>query len=306
MQDLDDLYYFACVVEKRGFAAASRALGIPKSRLSRRLSELEKRLGVRLLQRTSRAFAVTDLGAQFYKHCQAVVKEAGRAYTLASNSRIEPAGTVRISCPTGLGRALVVDLLPELCRAYPKLRPVVRISGAFANLLEDGIDIALRASAVPLESSGMMRRTVCSIPYVIVASPKYLLQRGPPRLPADLVRFDHLARDCSEQSLCYKLSGVEGQKEVHVQPSLRCDDLVMLRSLALSGIGIATLPTYLCRDAIATGQLVEVLPNWRTPDATLYLLFPSREGLATAVRTCIDYLLVHLKRTLDSGESGET
>jgi DNA-binding transcriptional LysR family regulator len=300
MENLDDLYYFACVVERRGFAAASRALDIPKSRLSRRISDLERRLGVRLLQRTSRSFAVTDLGAQFYKHCQIIVAEATRACVLANDSQTEPAGVVRISCPSGLGRILAFDLLPELCRNYPKLRPMIRISGLFVNLLDDGIDIALRASTMPLESSGMVSRTVCKIPYVVVASPRYLAQRGTPQTPEDLLKLDHLVRDCSEQPMCYSLFNTEEKKEIHAQAFMRCDDLQMLKALAISGIGVTALPKYLCQEALSTGALVTVLPAWKMPDATLYLLFPSREGLALTVRACIDYLLKHLPKTIHS------
>jgi DNA-binding transcriptional LysR family regulator len=293
MQDLNDLFYFAKVVEHGGFMAAGRALGIPKSRLSRRIAELEERLGVRLLQRTTRRLALTEVGSQYYQHCQAVLAEAEAADETIARIQAEPRGLVRVSCPELLAKSLLAPLLPRFLAAHPQVRIQLDATNRRVDLIEEGIDIAIRVRNVMEDSANQVARTLGADRMVLVASPALLAARGAPRVPMDLLRYPCLTMSRPDGRGQWILLDGDGH-EVRLQidaPLLMTDDLVVLAEATANGLGVALLPRLVCQPYLADGRLRELLPDCHTPWGILHLVYPSRRGLIPAVRQLIDFLV---------------
>src|SRR5215468_10971822 len=193
MQDLNDLFYFSIVVEKNGFAAAGRALGIPKSRLSRRISQLEERLGVRLLQRSTRRFAVTDAGQRFYRHCQAVIAEAQAAEEAVAQLTTEPRGLVRMSCPVSITENALAGIVPGFMQKYPQVKLFILSTNRRVDLINEGVDVALRVRMKLDTDSDLVVRSFGHSNALLVASPGYLDRRGRPQQPEELSDHDTIS-----------------------------------------------------------------------------------------------------------------
>ena len=196
MQDLNDLYYFSAVVDHGGFAAAERALGIPKSRLSRRISQLENDLGVRLLQRSTRRFAVTDVGQSVHRHAQSMLAEAQAAREVVDRLSAEPRGVVRASVPVGLAQQQIPALLPEFLARYPQVRVQLHVSNRRVDVINEGFDVAVRVRSKLDDDGSLVMRSFGQIQELLVASPKYLDRAGRPVEPEQL--HDHVTLSMSE------------------------------------------------------------------------------------------------------------
>ena len=291
MQDLNDMLFFAEVVERGGFTAASRSLGIPKSRLSRRISELEQELGVRLLQRTTRKLSLTEVGETYLRHCQSMREEAQAAADAVAQVKGSPRGTVRVSCPVTLAQTVVGELLPVFLERNPEVRVEMQVLNRPVNLLEEGIDIALRVRLSLEESGSMVVKRLGEGVQLLVASPDLLIRQGTPRTVEDLAKLDSIAMPSSEGRNVMKLLGPDGQEEIVVlHPRYLVDDLLVLRYAALAGTGFCWLPDYLCQQDMQSGRLVRLLPDWSQPKAIVHAVFPSRRGLVPAVRSFLDFL----------------
>ncbi len=295
MQDLNDLHYFAMVVEHGGFAAAERALGIPKSRLSRRISQLENDLGVRLLQRSTRRFAVTDIGNSIFHHAQAMLAEAQAAREVVDRLSAEPRGVVRVSVPVGLAQEQLPRLLPEFLARHPQVRLQLHVSNRRVDLINEGFDVALRVRTRFDDDGSLVMRSFGQIQELLVASPKYLDRMGRPRDPDELSEHVTLSINEDEARQRWELHGPAGEvRRVDLKPRVSGFDFPMLRSLAEQGVGITLLPETLCADAVRTGELEVVLPDWRLPQGICHAVFASRRGLLPGVRVFIDFLAERL------------
>ncbi len=290
MDDLNDLYYFAQVVEHGGFAAAGRALNMPKSKLSRRIALLEERLGVRLLQRSPRHFSVTELGQEYQRHCQAMLVEAQAAREAIERTRSEPQGLVRMSCPTTLLQYRVADLLSRFMLEYPKVQVQLEATNRRVDVLGEGLDLALRVRFPPLESSDLVMRVLADSPQRLVASPEFMRGRELPLLPADLSGLPSLDwGPPREHSWC--LEGPAGATaEVRHRPRLISDDMSALRRAALHGVGVVQLPCMVVERDLAAGRLLDIIPHWAPRGGVVHAVFPSRRGLLPSVRSLIDFL----------------
>jgi len=300
MQDLNDLFYFSIVVEKNGFAAAGRALDIPKSRLSRRIAQLEERLGVRLLQRSTRRFAVTDAGQRFYRHCQAVMAEAQAAEEAVAQLTTEPRGLVRMSCPVSFTQNLMASILPGFMEKYPQVKLLVLSTNRRIDLINEGVDIALRVRFKLDTDSDLVIRSFGHSHSLLVASPAYLEQHGRPEQPEDLTKFDTISiAEIEWQS--WELTGPEGRTyKLEHQPRLMCGDFLLTVAAAKKGLGIALLPESVCCQALRDGELEVILPQWSPPDGIVHCVYPSRRGVLPAVRFLIDWLVERLPEAIKS------
>lgn len=295
MQDLNDLYYFAMVVEHGGFAAAERALGIPKSRLSRRISQLENELGVRLLQRSTRRFAVTDVGQSVHRHAQSMLAEATAAREAVDRLSAEPRGVVRVSVPVGLAQQQMPELLPEFLARYPQVRIQMHVSNRRVDLINEGFDVAIRVRSKLDDDGSLVMRSFGQIQELLVASPKYLDRAGRPTDPEQL--NDHVTLTMSEDEVRqrWELQGAGGEiRRIDLKPRVSGFDFPMLMALARQGLGITMLPETLCAQAVRNGELEVVLPQWRLPQGIAHAVFASRRGLLPAVRVFIDFLAERL------------
>jgi DNA-binding transcriptional LysR family regulator len=289
---LDDLYYYAMVVDHGGFAAAGRALDVPKSRLSRHIDTLEARLGVRLLQRSTRRFAVTDVGRDLHRHAQAMLAEAEAAFDAVAAATSEPRGTIRVACPIAVATSMLAEVLPQFMTRYPKVRIDLEVDNRRVDLIAEGFDAALRVRTQPSGEDGVVMRQFAELNEVLVASPDYLARAGVPLAPADLAAHSTLSFISARERQVWTLANAENeQSRVEHAPRLCCHSFPMLHTAAVSGHGIALLPESIARDALAAGTLVHVLPGWRLPQGVFHVVFPHRRGLLPAVRAFIDFLV---------------
>ena len=303
MQDLNDLYYFAMVVDHGGFAAAERALGIPKSRLSRRISQLETDLGVRLLQRSTRRFAVTDVGTSVYRHAQTMLAEAQAARDVVDRLSATPRGVVRVSMPVSLAQQQMPMLLPEFLALYPEVRLQFHISNRRVDLINEGFDVALRVRSKLDDDGSLVMRSFGQIQELLVASPKYLDGMGRPRDPDELAEHVTLSMGEDEARQRWELHGPDGVvRQVELRPRVAGFDFPMLRSLAWQGVGITLMPETLCAELVRARELEVVLPDWRLPQGICHAVFASRRGLLPAVRVFIDFLAEKLPPLLESAQ----
>ncbi|MGH8506750.1 MAG: LysR family transcriptional regulator [Stenotrophobium sp.] len=296
MQDLNDLYFFAQVVEHGGFAAAGRALGQPKSKLSRRIAQLEQRLGVRLIQRSSRQFSVTDVGRNFYGHCKAMLVEAEAAQAAVEQTRAEPCGVIRLSCPVALLHACVGTMLAAFMAANPRVELHLDATNRRVDVIGEGLDIAIRARRPPLEDSDLVVKSFGERAQWLVASPALLEQTGPLRAPADLSAAPSLDLGPPRQEYVWHLEGPDGaQAAIRHRPRLVTDDMMALRNAVLTGIGVVQLPALLVGDDIKRGDLVHVVVDWAPRCHVVHAVYPSKRGLLPSVRALLDFLAVQFE-----------
>lgn len=293
--DLNDLAYFAEVVAHGGFAAAGRALREPKSKLSRRIAGLEERLGLRLIERSSRRFRVTDTGAAFYERCRAMLAEAEEAEALVLQAQAEPHGRIRFSCPTGMVESIADLISAFLCR-YPKVRLQLVATDRPVDLIEERIDLALRVRADLTSDAALTMRSLGLSTRILVASPSLASQVA---TPEQLAAFPTLSTDDSADMVDWHLETDDKQAlTVRIAPRLGCADMAQVRNAAIAGLGVALLPDHICREALDAGQLVRVLPLWRGQRGTVHLVFTTRRGLPPAVRSLIDHLAAGFPREI--------
>ncbi len=297
MQDLNDMLYFAEVVERGSFAAAGRSLGLPKSRLSRRLAELEARLGVRLLQRTTRKLALTEVGDIYLRHCTAMRDEALAAADAVAHLQAEPRGKLRISCPVTLAQSTLGHLIPLYLRAHPQVRLDMRVTNRVVDLIEEGVDIALRVRPTLDDSGSLVVKQLGATVGHLLASPAQLARQGRPASLADLGRLDTVAMSMGvDGKSAWSLLGPEGQVHEHRhQPRYVADDLQTLKQAVLAGTGIGFLPDMLVRAELQARLLVPVLPGWAPQPGMVHAVFPSRRGQVPAVRSFLDFMGSHLR-----------
>ncbi|RWX76969.1 LysR family transcriptional regulator [Neorhizobium lilium] len=291
--DLNDLAYFAEVVAYGGFAAAGRALHEPKSKLSRRVAGLEARLGVRLIERSSRRFRVTDVGQAFYQRCKAMLAEAERAETLVAEAQSEPHGLIRMSCPTGLIEpisALVMQFLAQ----YPKVRLQLLAIDRPVDLIEERIDVALRVRTALDSDASLTMRSLGNSIRILVASPQLASRIADVE---SLSGLPTLATTDEQNDIDWHLETDDGRTHNlrHI-PRMGCADFSAVRTAAVTGLGVALLPDHTCREALEAGTLVRVLPAWRGVQGLVHLVFTTRRGLPPAVRKFIDSLAAGFPR----------
>lgn len=301
MQDLNDLYYFAVVVDHGGFAAAERALGIPKSRLSRRISQLENELGVRLLQRSTRRFAVTDVGQGVYRHAQSMLAEASAAREVVDRLSAEPRGVVRVSVPVSLAQQQMPALLPDFLARYPQVRVQLHVSNRRVDVINEGFDVAVRVRSKLDDDGSLVMRSFGQIQELLVASPAYLARAGRPTEPGQLQEHVTLTMSEDEVRQRWDLQGAGGEiQRIDLKPRVSGFDFPMLMALAKRGLGITMLPETLCAEAVRNGELEVVLPDWCLPQGIAHVVFPSRRGLLPAVRVFIDFLAERLPPLIEA------
>jgi DNA-binding transcriptional LysR family regulator len=292
VHDLNDLYYYAQAVEHGGFAPAGRALGMPKSKLSRRIAMLEERLGVRLIQRSTRRFSVTEIGRTYYEHCKAMLTEAEAAQEAIELTRAEPRGIVRVSCPVALLHAHVGGMLADFMAAHPHVTLNLEATNRRVDPIGEAIDVAIRVRPGPLQDSDLVVRVLAERKQCMVASPALVNERdGQPGAPADLADWPSLALGTPLADYAWTLFGADGaQIVVRHRPRFITDDMIAMRKAAMAGVGICHLPVMMVQEQLRDGTLVRLLPEWGPRPEVLHAVFPSRRGMLPAVRALIEYL----------------
>lgn len=291
MQDLNDMLFFAEVVDSGGFAPAGRRLGVPKSKLSRRIAELEARLGVRLLQRTTRKLSLTQAGEIYLRHCIAMREQAEAADEAVAQVQSEPRGTVRVTCPVTLAQTTIGPILPRFLAAHPQVRVEMQVTNRVIDVVQEGVDVALRVRSNLDDSGSLVIKNLGTTLAVLVASPQLLRRFGAPTVPEDLRNLPTLAMSAAEGRAAWHLVGPGGKTfELQHRPVCTADDLLVLKLAALYPLGMTVLPDYMCIEERSQGLLVPVLHGWSPPAAKVLAVFPSRRGMVPAVRRFLDFL----------------
>jgi DNA-binding transcriptional LysR family regulator len=297
MRDFNDLQFFTAVVLNRGFSAASRALGVPKSRVSRRVALLEERLGVRLLDRTTRGLGLTQVGQQVFEHARAAVIEAEAAEEAALRMQVEPRGLVRLSFPLGLQGSIAASMAVFLA-AHPLLRLQCIVTNRRVDLIHEGVDVAIRVRERLDTDADLQVKRIGTSRRILVASPSLLADKGAPMAPAELPAFPTLHQE--QGGTTWLLTAENGDTDsVVIEPRLSTGSFDVLIAAACQGAGIALLPAAQCRAALASGALVRVLPQWSGIDGIVHLVFASRRGMLPSVRAVIDFAAAALKSSAD-------
>jgi DNA-binding transcriptional LysR family regulator len=300
MLDLNDFFYFVQVVERRGFTAAGRALGMPKSTLSYRMKKLEADLGVRLLNRTSRHFAPTEAGEEFYRHAASMVRVAGEAESLVRQRVKDPFGVVRFTAAIGTAQFALRGLLMTFMQQYPRIQLVEYITSRQVDLLAENFDVAVRAHSEALPDSTLVSRTLAVAPWILVAGTRSLKQGGSPETPGDLKYLPSLFLWRANATPAWRLRPQtktrrsQGELTLTLTPRMISNDLSTLKQAAVNGMGIAALPAYVCKNELRNRQLTRILPGWLAGESTFTALLPHRLGLLPGVRIFVDYLARHL------------
>ena len=300
MLDFNDYFYFVTVVRHNGFSAAERATDIPKTKLSRRVLDLERKLGLRLINRNARGISLTEAGQAFLAHSKAVVEQAEKAEEFMHQFRQQPQGAIRISCTNGMANNHLSPLLPGFLEAHRHISLTVLPSVKPVNLINDSIDLIVVARPNPIMGHGVVSRTIIEPRMILAASPDYLAEAGSLEEPEDLQRLKTVSAvgDKLRGPVVWELFGPEGRQYSFThQPVLRSNDSTLQKNGAVNGLGLALLPDYVVSREAANGALRRVLPQWDAGPSPIKLAFLARKGLLPSIRALVDYLVENMPRT---------
>jgi DNA-binding transcriptional LysR family regulator len=290
-KDLNNLYFFASVVDFGSYTAAAEALGLQTSKLSRRVGALESELGVRLLNRTTRKLSLTEAGKTFHRHCVALIAEAEAAKDAINQTLSSPQGVVRVSCPTGLLQGGVADILARYLTLHPLVSIALEATNRRVDVVDEAIDIAIRVRVPPLEDSDLAMRSLGPSQMILVASPALLAAYGLPRDLLDIQRLPTLSMGVAGKEHVWRFVDTDSKPaELIHSPRLNTDDLYTLRQATIYGVGVACLPALLVKQDLSGGALIRLLPSLSSQSGVVHAVFPSRRGMVPAVRSLLDSL----------------
>ena len=294
MDRFQEMRAFVAVVDSGSFVGAAAALELSKAAVSRQVGDLEARLGVRLLHRTTRRLSLTDEGEVFHARAKDLLGALDDAEAEVAARKGEAEGVLKVTAPVSFGLQQLAPLWPRFMAKHPRVRLEVTLSDRFVDLVDEGFDMAVRIARLP--SSSLVSRRLSSTRTVLCASPRYLKAHGRPKHPSDLARHQVLAYNLLSIGESWEFTGPEGAVTVKVQPRLRTNSGDTCRAVALLHQGIILQPSFLVAEDLRAGTLVEILPQWKTLELGIYAVYPSRKHVLPKVRLLID----HLARSLAS------
>jgi len=281
---------FVAVVESGGFSPAARKLGVSKSAVSKRITQLEDRLGVRLLYRTTRKLSLTEAGEHYYANAVKALAYAAEAEDSVTKLQQTPQGRLRINSPMSFGRLHIAPLIPQFLKQYPNIQIDMVMDDRVVDLVESGFDIAIRGGDLP--DSTLAARKIAPLRSVLCASPDYFAQHHMPQIPADLI--DHNCLLFSYSASEWQFSKDEETETVRVAGNYQVNNGEALREAVLYGQGISRIPSFVVGSDIKAGRLKVVLAEYQMPVKALYALFPKRQHLPAKVRVFIDFVVERL------------
>lgn len=295
MSDLDALIVFAKVVDAGSFSAAGRRMGMPVSTVSRRIAELEDRLGARLLQRSTRQIRLTEVGAEILEQARRGIEIEEAIAAIASNRSAAATGTIRISAPPSLSESLIVPVVMGFKNLHPGVDVRIYVTDRHVDLIAEGFDLAFRTG--PLKDSGLIARPLLKYRHLLLASPDYLSARKPPATPLDLLEHRLCAFSFWAQEVTWIFEQDEKQQAIAFRPHFSLNDYSGLGSALVAGSGIGEMPSIVGRDWRARSGLVEVMPEWQFPAEELYMLQAGNRHVALPLRLFKDHVLDRLSGT---------
>ncbi len=300
--DLNAMALFAQVLQLGSFSEAARRTGVPVSSLSRKISALERQLGVRLLERTTRSLNATEAGREFFSHCQRLMEAVEGAQASLQKRKSEISGTLRLAAPPSLSDIMLVPLIHPFIARYPKVSIKTLVTDRHLDMVEDEVDISLRVG--PQAESSLIFRQLTRYRHILVAAPAYLATAGRPDHPADLGRHRLLGFSKWFSDVSWKLSNGTEIQQSTLQLSLAMNDYAGILKAAVSGMGVAEIPSILCRRELREGQLVAVIPEWQFDEVDLSAYYLTRRHPFRMVELFLDHCSVHVEEILLDSLSG--
>ncbi len=288
MDQLVGIKVFCTVVELKSFTAAAERLDISPTMTSKHVMQLERRLGTRLLNRTSRHLSLTEAGSAYFEHSRRMLEDLEGVEALVSNAAVIPRGLLRLTGPVWLGTPAFVSLLADYRSRYPEVRLEVDLSGRMVNLVDEGFDLALRVSANL--SPSLIARPIAAVRFQLVASPDYLKRAGRPRSAAQLSEFATMSYTLSAFTNTLHVHGPQGAETIKITPILQSNSETLLHHAALAGMGLVFLPQLMIRDDVLSGRLEVLLPDYELGNAELCGVYQSRSYLSSKVRTFLAFV----------------
>ncbi|WOH36212.1 LysR family transcriptional regulator [Thalassotalea fonticola] len=294
MTDLNDMMVFRQVVEQGSFTAAANEIGLPKSNISRKISRLETGLQAKLLERSTRSLNLTEVGRIFYDHCVRIADEVASAQECIETLSHNPKGWIKLCTSLTLGQTLISPHLAKFSEQYPDVHLDINLTNRRVDVIEEGFDLIIRVGESP--DSNLITKRLTTVKLALFASRGYVEKHKvmPIKNPDDLQLHSCLYMNARNEKHRWHLSNSERQIHLDITPSMLCNDFATLQQMALSDMGIALLPEYLCKAEVTTGNLQRVLPDWDGRKVNLYAIYPSRKGATPKIRAFIDYLAQQL------------
>ena len=286
--DVNDMLIFAQVAASGGFTAAARVLDMPKSTVSRRVSELEAALGVRLLQRTTRTLSLTDVGAIYADRCRELGIEIEEANEVVTSAGVTPRGRLRVTAPIEIGRRYIAPCLAEFARRYEAVEVELDLSDIARDLVGEGWDLAIRVGE--LADSSLIARKLGPTQQFLCAAPDYLEGREPLAHPRDLGGYDTLVMTAGIGGFIWRFEGPDRPVEIVVEPRIEANDFEAVSRMAVAGLGVARLPSWVAREHLRSGALVPLLTDYPPVDLGVYVVYPSRRHLSAKLQRFLELL----------------
>ena len=289
--ELNEMGVYATVVDLGSFTKAADKLSMPKSTVSRHISQLESRLGVRLLNRTTRQLKPTEVGKLYFQHCSRIIEEAEQAREVIQNMQAQPSGLLRITLPLAFGSEFIQYLIRDFLELHPKIKVEVVLDNRPLDMLDEELDVAFRMG--DLADSSLVARHIGYSHLILAATPEYLKENGTPKTPQELEEHHLIRHPYADMTL------VHNNKECQVKAlnRLLINDMDMIRKTSLKGMGIGMMPTIVAADELDAGNLVRVLPDYTSPIKNFYLVYAGRRQKAAKVSAFIDFTLERIKES---------
>jgi DNA-binding transcriptional LysR family regulator len=283
---------YVAVVDGGSFAAAADKLDISRAMASKQIQKLEEHLGTRLLNRTTRRLSLTETGREFYERSIQIIGDVAEAEQIAGQMTRRPQGVLRVTIPLSYGQHRLGAIIGAYTQAYPQVQLDISLSDRKVDLVEEGLDLAIRIGAMP--QSDLIARKIGGVRSIVCAAPAYLARHGAPQLPSDLVRHACLGYTLTGSGTDWRLEGPQGPVLVQISGPIRADNGDIIRLAALGGAGIVFQPHFIVGADIEAGRLVRVLADWQSAEMGVYAVYPSRKHLSAKVRTFVDFLVQSL------------
>ena len=296
MDDLRRMVIFYHVVNTHSFSAAARQLGIARSAVSRHISLLEKNIGVRLLNRTTRRLSLTEAGETYFQSCARIVAEAEIASNRVNELQDEPVGTLKLTAPSSLGNPLITPLVSEFMQRYTALNVELLLDDQVVDMVKEGIDVSIRVGW--LDDSNFVARKLGDMPRLLCASPGYIEQRGKPESPAELAGHDCIIFTRLPTPYHWIFTKNKREERVKVKGRLKTNNAGAIRTAMLGGMGIGAVSSFLVGDDIKTGRLEHLLPDYDCGSAGIYAVYQNRHYQQARVRLFIDFIATQIKRRI--------
>lgn len=294
MQDLNDMMVFLAVVESGSFTKASERLAIPKANVSRKVSRLEKSLGVTLLERSTRSQQLTEAGRLYLTHCQRIHQEMDLASSAVSEVLHQYRGDLKVGASVTIGQQMLKPLVSAFLRAYPELNLQLVLQNQRVDLIEGGYDIVIRVGE--LEDSRLVAKRLVTASFSLYASTSYQREKGLPKQIDELKQYDFLLMSRLAQRDTVALYNDQTEYLLTHKPKLSVDDFSIIKQSVMDGLGISVLPDYMCKKELASGELIKVLPGWGLKPVDIFALYPKHRLKVPKVKVFLDYLTTEFKK----------